>query len=819
MNAAQSRLWPFGAILLVFLGLYLFSTGFFLAKRSLPQRSTCQDAPQLFALLDVPPQPTPCWSERRVDTAIFLIVDALRFDFAQRLPTSLQHTGTLVQFLADPPTVTMQRLKALTTGGLPTFADISGNMGGASVQEDTWVSHVRLGFVGDDTWTDLFDNFVYAYPYPSFNTRDLDTVDNGCMDKLPFLMSKREELDVVVVHFLGVDHVGHTYGPEHPAMDRKLQQMDEVLSHVLDEAAEGCQVTYIMGDHGMTPDGNHGGGTVEETHAALFAHFSEGCPESTTKLDAKMATSQLVPGTFQAVQQIDIVATLAVSLGIPIPYSNLGSIIPSLWPETDLSKIGNALALNAAQVWRYLSVYSETANPLDGLNVLEGSLHMATAVHRQAISAAEDDDLWGQTAALYKAFLQDALELGQRVWTRFDMQSMITGIVIMGLGVVCNMVPLVKAWWTSRNEWVAETATAGLFLVYHTVLLTFSNSYIYEEQGTLMYAIAIMSFVLTFRLWSRQHRTWIVLICIPLLCRAHELFVSGHGMDPSIGVHSAHHPFLFGAAMVLLIVLRMRLYFMHVMQSWFHAGIDCAIMALILCGWWEKRIEDTSRNGFLVSGIALIALAASTVLVVFQTLIRSKNAVNSSDQLICLNKLCIGIMAVTGPSTAPSMVLYILASIFLLEVTTNTFAPTLCVAALWKFIVRHAFFSTNHGCTFSRLQLSAAFVATNEFNFALGGISLFTNTFGWEMIGLLGARLLSQLYKRDLIWRIYSTSTLIEALFSCISVTLLRRHLMVWDIYAPRFLFSAIFGILTLMSQSTVTMLNFHALASKKHVP
>lgn len=74
--------------------------------------------------------------------------------------------------------------------------------------------------MGDDTWSDLFPRqFDEAFPFPSFNTRDLNTVDDGCLHRLPLLLKdlrmagdSPEELEVVVTHFLGVDHVGHTYG-------------------------------------------------------------------------------------------------------------------------------------------------------------------------------------------------------------------------------------------------------------------------------------------------------------------------------------------------------------------------------------------------------------------------------------------------------------------------------------------------------------------------------------------------------------------------------------------------------------------------------
>lgn len=141
-------------------GLYWFSASFFLAKQSLPQVSDCDEAKTL--LTDVLGLSTieahtvlgynerqekrrGCWLDRRIDSMVILVVDALRFDFARyRLPLSVGariadmeknhhlHNKTtasqLLQFVADPPTVTMQRLKGLTTGSLPTFADISGNM-------------------------------------------------------------------------------------------------------------------------------------------------------------------------------------------------------------------------------------------------------------------------------------------------------------------------------------------------------------------------------------------------------------------------------------------------------------------------------------------------------------------------------------------------------------------------------------------------------------------------------------------------------------------------------------------------------------------
>jgi phosphatidylinositol glycan class O len=166
--------------LIAIVGLYWFSASFFLAKRTLPFVSRCDEARTLFTeVLSLSREQTDlvvgvmddndydddydaakhsnninnstiksrngCWLPRRIDSLVILVVDALRFDFARdHLPMSIgsrispqnkqrqqnnQTTASqLLQFVADPPTVTMQRLKGLTTGSLPTFADISGSM-------------------------------------------------------------------------------------------------------------------------------------------------------------------------------------------------------------------------------------------------------------------------------------------------------------------------------------------------------------------------------------------------------------------------------------------------------------------------------------------------------------------------------------------------------------------------------------------------------------------------------------------------------------------------------------------------------------------
>jgi len=939
------RLWDFLSPLVSLVGLYVFLTSFFLAKRSLPHVSTCDQAATLlqdvFNLTDVDLQhlnqlqlattstststststtsntssststtttiQQGCWMDRKVDSMVMIVIDALRFDFAlHHLPKSVgarlqqierakaqaqetnsgtlnqtqqqqQSQSRLFQFVADPPTVTMQRLKALTTGGLPTFADISGNMGGATVEEDTWIQQLKsvpyrhrglsapskVAFVGDDTWLDLFPHQLdEAYPYPSFNTRDLNTVDDGCLHHIPSMLdqlrttndndnnnnnnNKTEE--VMIVHFLGVDHVGHTYGPHNQHMDSKLNQMDDALCKILDfldQQESSCSVAFIFGDHGMTEDGNHGGGSDEEINAALFAHFSPACGISSKfmssasmddlEVHSAQHTSDLAQTVFTSIHQIDLVPTLSLLLGLPIPYANLGSFVPALGLMQTPAETATALALNAAQVWRYFVMYSTTANQLPGLDELEERLQAAVAIWKETLSlpeGAEDSTVALKACSLFKIFLAEALQLGQQVWTRFDTNGMTLGGVILGLGIVLWSLPFfsfdhssyyglkdaVQVFPPPAKVW--EYALTLLFVVFACGVLSFGNSYILEEEHIYMYMIGVLSSILTIRLASvpSQQSSFFrryAPLMIPVASRIGELFVTGHGQDPSVRAHSAHHAAIFLSGLLALCFGRYYMFHSGTTPAMLHMAVDCIALACLAQSWWEKRHPDPDRHGFLAARCSIALVVLSLPLAIYEATRATQRSANQptakpasqrtrGDSICIIIKILILITIVTGPSAATSVLLFSIqaASISIISgIAGPSEVPSAVVAALWRFIVRHTFFATNHGCTFSRLQLSAAFVATDTFNFVFAGASLFINTFGWEIVGLSTAWWLATSnvqvnQNRSSLWRWYCLYQLIETLCSCISVSLLRRHLMVWDIYAPHFLFISIFTIL-----------------------
>lgn len=64
----------------------------------------------------------------------------------------------------------------------------------------------------------------------------------------------KNDWDVVIAHFLGVDHCGHKYGPLHSEMSRKLDEMNKEIEKVIEQMDDETTL-YVIGDHGMTVTG------------------------------------------------------------------------------------------------------------------------------------------------------------------------------------------------------------------------------------------------------------------------------------------------------------------------------------------------------------------------------------------------------------------------------------------------------------------------------------------------------------------------------------------------------------------------------------
>ncbi|KAB0804314.1 hypothetical protein PPYR_01284 [Photinus pyralis] len=382
---------------------------------------------------------------------ILVIIDALRYDFTKydgsiskplpfqnKLPVinmlldSNPTSTRLYKFIADPPTTTMQRLKALTTGSLPTFIDAGSNFATSEINEDNIIDQLlnHLGetvFLGDDTWVSLYPRrFKRTYPFPSFNVFDLDTVDNGIVNNL-YTEIEKKDWNLLIAHFLGVDHCGHRFGPMHSEMARKLTEMNQVIHNIV-ESLDNSTILIVIGDHGMTSTGDHGGESDDEVTSAMFVH-------SKLKL---VSTEHSFDN--ETIKQIDFVPTLCTILGIPIPYSNLGSLIMDALPISNTALPFSQWQIDLFAAWSniqqmttYIKQYatiSETFSQ-EKLQKLYEKFALLNARVR-TVSSEDAYKVFMRHAKDYKILMRQMCE---EVWIQFDSFSMSRGLVLTFMAV------------------------------------------------------------------------------------------------------------------------------------------------------------------------------------------------------------------------------------------------------------------------------------------------------------------------------------------------------------------------------------------------
>lgn len=135
----------------------------------------------------------------------------------------------------------MPRLKAMTTGSVPSFLDVILNIAESDTastlaNQDTWLAQLkargdRLVLYGDDTWLKLFPGmfersdgttsfFVsvclfFDVPEKCWSKvawQDFVEVDNNVTRHIPDELAN-DDWSAMIMHFLGLDHIGHKAGP------------------------------------------------------------------------------------------------------------------------------------------------------------------------------------------------------------------------------------------------------------------------------------------------------------------------------------------------------------------------------------------------------------------------------------------------------------------------------------------------------------------------------------------------------------------------------------------------------------------------------
>lgn len=393
----------------------------------------------------------------------------------------------------------MPRIKALTTGSVPSFLDVVLNFAESDTSstlayQDSWLAQAKanprgkLVMYGDDTWLKLFPGFFdRADGTTSFFVSDFTEVDNNVTRHVPVELAQ-DDWSVMVLHYLGLDHIGHKTGPRSVNMAPKQREMDKIVEEIYQAMEQTSHlqssVLVLCGDHGMNEAGNHGGSSSGEVTTAL-TFISPKFREAFEGIDSpRLPTAEY--SFYESVEQSDVVPTLAGLLGFPIPLNNLGVTIPKLlelWTE-DTGKL-DLLYANARQIADIANAtYSEafkqhsTVSACNQATSDAGQLSCAWLDARQAVLDAQEDKLSAAQAITFTLkFLRSAQNQLSGTASNYDLVKMSIGIAIAVISLTLAMLSIPEG----TFDTLVSSSSFALVGACHSVTM-FASSYVEEEH-------------------------------------------------------------------------------------------------------------------------------------------------------------------------------------------------------------------------------------------------------------------------------------------------------------------------------------------------
>ncbi|KAJ5279897.1 GPI ethanolamine phosphate transferase 2 [Penicillium angulare] len=769
------------ANVLVLVGILTFSTGFFPYKPLLPGLATFQETDS-----DVTPV---------FDKVIFMVVDALR---------SLIRAGAVLPFTAhaSSPTVTMPRLKAMTTGSVPSFLDVILNIAESDTSstlayQDTWLAQLkargdRLVMYGDDTWLKLFPGtFDRADGTTSFFVSDFVEVDQNVTRHVPTELAEND-WSALIMHYLGLDHIGHKAGPRSPFMLSKHQEMDAVVKDVYtamqQEPHLQSTLFVLCGDHGMNDAGNHGGSSAGETSPALL-FLSPKFEALGHKLESPTEPFEEFQ-YYRTVEQADITPTLAGLLGLPIPLNSLGVFIPEFLNVWDSgSQKMSILYRNARQLLNVIQATFSTTSfdeqdssscKSTGDSGIEGAQCAWFQIH-QLSGGNAPDDLFPTVGPVLQRFSRIAQDVMSSTASNYNVFRLALGLFTTTLAVLLVLPTVYQD--CARSKYTGGFLT---FLVVSYGSMMFASSYVEEEQ----------------QFWYWICSGW--LFYLHAKSTSLSLFVP----RPKVGYWSIRWSTMSTLGLIAC---------HRVLRRWNQTGqkftaepdIARSFLPIHPPVFWilvALTYMDASR-GFLQSmpsaGISRLgALIVPTMAFMFKL----NFVANDSPELLTGSFLS----WVVGEWPASNTLFHEALNLFLMTQSRATNIPIFLVFRIQSAILTRmklngievtittlimqymTFFAFGGSNSISSVDLSNAYNGVGSYSVIMVGILTFVSNWAgpiwWVSAGhLLRPRRDMGCHSRAALLTFHIAASLASVMAAC---TVLRSHLFIWTVFSPKYLYS-----------------------------
>ncbi|MCQ3936258.1 MAG: nucleotide pyrophosphatase [Chloroflexi bacterium] len=227
-----------------------------------------------------------------MNKVILILSDALRYDVAKANMGFLGHLvetkqASLYKIVGELPSMSRPMYETIHTG-LPVSEHgiVANSVVRLSKKPNIFQSARDAGRVTAAAAYFWYSELYNRAPFDPIDDREVDdeslAIQHGRFyteDAYPDLelfnsaahLVRRFSPDYLLLHPMGMDYFGETFGSDSKAYRNQAVYQDMKLAPLIMEWRERGYIIFVTGDHGINADGNHGGTTPEQREVPFYA--------------------------------------------------------------------------------------------------------------------------------------------------------------------------------------------------------------------------------------------------------------------------------------------------------------------------------------------------------------------------------------------------------------------------------------------------------------------------------------------------------------------------------------------------------------------